>query len=142
MDGRKKSINAVGTLFYAKSTGRVLYLLRNARDQVWCLPGGKIERGETLIEAIQRECLEEIGFIPDGKLIPLDCYRSNDDRFVYNTFFYLTGNEFFPLLNDEHIAYAWCTCGSYPKPLHTGLYNTVNSPIIQQKISMILDTLK
>lgn len=140
---KDKQVNAVGVMFYARESGRVLYLLRNQREQTWSLPGGKIERNETLKEALIRECREEVGDWPEWhKLFPIDCYRSSDDRFVYHTFFCLVPNEFIPRLNDEHLAYAWCSIGTYPKPLHSGLYNTVNYPTIQQKINMILDTIK
>jgi 8-oxo-dGTP diphosphatase len=143
MEKSKRPINAVGVLFYAQDTGRVLYLLRNQREQTWSVPGGKIERGETLKEALVRECREEVGHWPDlNRLIPIDCYRSNDNRFVYHTFFCLVPREFLPVLNDEHIAYCWSTLGSYPKPLHSGLYTTMTDPTIQQKINIVFDTLK
>jgi 8-oxo-dGTP pyrophosphatase MutT (NUDIX family) len=143
MERGKRPINAIGVLFYAQDTGRVLYLLRNQREQTWALPGGKIERGESLKEALVRECREEVGGWPDlNKLIPIDCYRSGDDKFIYHTFFCLVPREFLPTLNDEHIAYCWAELGSYPKPLHNGLHRTITQSVIQQKISMILDTLK
>jgi 8-oxo-dGTP pyrophosphatase MutT (NUDIX family) len=31
-----------------------------------CLPGGKQERGESPVDAAARECLEEIGVVPQG----------------------------------------------------------------------------
>ena len=133
----RRNINAVGVLFYSRETDRILFLLRNSKDQVWSLPGGKIERGETLITALERECREEIGTWPDTRLYPLDCYRSSDDKFVYHTFFTQVEEEFIPSLNDEHIAYAWCARGVYPKPLHTGLYNTLNYSTILEKIDII-----
>jgi ADP-ribose pyrophosphatase YjhB (NUDIX family) len=138
----KKSINAVGVMFFSKNTKRVLYMLRKQKEQTWGLPGGKIEENESLKDALMRECTEEIGFWPRwSKLIPIDCYHSNDNRFVYHTFFCLVPNEFVPILNDEHIAYCWSNLDVYPKPLHSGLYSTLQYPIIQQKITMILDSI-
>jgi 8-oxo-dGTP pyrophosphatase MutT (NUDIX family) len=142
MERVRRPINAIGILIYARDTNRVLYLLRNSREQNWGIPGGKIERGETLRDAILRECREEIGVEPGDRLYPLDCYRSNDGKFVYHTFFSVVESEFVPRLNDEHIAYAWCDCGVYPRPLHTGLFATVTDRTIQQKISIILETVK
>jgi hypothetical protein len=45
-------------------------------------------------------------------------------------------------MNHEHIGYSWVSAGSYPKPLHHGLFNTLNYDIIQEKISIIHDALK
>jgi hypothetical protein len=35
--------------------------------------------------------------------------------------------EFIPILNDEHDDYAWVSFGKWPKPLHLGLRNTLQS---------------
>ncbi len=142
MDKVRRPINAIGVLFYAKTTGRILYLLRNGREQNWGIPGGKIERGETLLQALLRECHEEIGHMPDNRLYPLDCYRSGDSKFTYHTFFCIIDEEFIPKLNREHTAYAWCDVGVYPKPLHGGLYTAMMDKTIQQKINIVLETVK
>jgi 8-oxo-dGTP pyrophosphatase MutT (NUDIX family) len=132
-------VNAVGVWFYAAKTGRYLYLLRNeARSQdTWGLPGGKVEKGETLREALHRECKEEIGFIPEySLLLPIEKFTAADQRFVYHTFFATVTDEFTPQLNQEHHGYAWVTSGHWPKPLHPGLWNTVNFDAIQNKINV------
>lgn len=142
-DRPRKPINGVGVLFYTQKTGRTLYMLRNKREQVWGIPGGKVERGEALLEALERECREEIGYWPnDAKMYPVECYRSTDGKFVYHTFFAVIEEEFVPILNSEHLAYAWCNDGIYPRPLHSGLYNTLSYDTIKQKIDIIRDNLK
>ncbi|BGE83356.1 NUDIX hydrolase [Staphylococcus croceilyticus] len=40
--------------------GEVL-LVHNTDDDGWSLPGGKVEYGETLVEALEREVMEETG---------------------------------------------------------------------------------
>jgi len=43
------------------AAGRVLLLKADYGDQAWGLPGGGLEPGETLHEALLRECREELG---------------------------------------------------------------------------------
>ena len=128
---------AGGVFFYSKSTKRYLYLLRSdQRSPTWSIPGGGIEQDETLLEGIERECNEEMGFsIVDIKLIPIQKFVNN--AFVYHTFFCEVEEEFIPTLNDEHVGYAWVTEGQYPKPLHPGLFSTVNIDIVIEKLNSL-----
>jgi 8-oxo-dGTP pyrophosphatase MutT (NUDIX family) len=133
-------INAVGVWFYSTSTDRYLYLLRNdpRHPNTWGLPGGKVDGNETLIQAINRECVEEMGVIPVyEKLIPLEKFTSADGKFAYHTFFCTIANEFIPTLNDEHSGWAWISAGSWPKPLHPGLWSTINFDVVQEKVNSL-----
>ena len=139
------SINAVGVWFYSTSTQRYLYLLRNdpRHPNTWGLPGGKIESGETLIDAMNRECTEELGFVPEYiKLVPLEKFTSADQGFCYHTFFCTVDSEFVPVLNDEHIGWAWIQSGSWPKPMHPGLWSTINFDAVKEKIESIERTVQ
>ena len=139
-----KAKNSVGVLFCAQDTNRHLFLLRNNKSSSeWGLPGGKVEFGETLKVALQRECNEEIKFWPEhAKLFPIEQFNSNDANFTYHTFYCIIASEFIPVLNHEHIGWAWIDSSTYPKPLHRGLFNTLNYNIIQQKIQIIHDAVK
>jgi 8-oxo-dGTP pyrophosphatase MutT (NUDIX family) len=129
------SISA-GIFFYTENTKRFLYLLRSDNKN-WGIPGGKIEEGETLLEGLTRECVEEIGFFPDqAKLVPIQKFVNN--TFVYHTFFCAVLDEFVPNLNDEHNGYAWIDYGCSPKPMHPGLYNTVSFDIVKEKIEALM----
>jgi 8-oxo-dGTP pyrophosphatase MutT (NUDIX family) len=133
-------VSAVGVWFYAVDTCRYLYLMRNdpKHPGAWGLPGGRVESGETLLAAINRECQEEMGFVPAySRMIPLEKFTTSDAGFEYHTFFCLVDGEFQPKLNDEHIGYAWINSGTWPKPMHPGLWSTVNFEAVQNKISTI-----
>jgi len=132
--------SAVGVWFYSVNTQRYLYLMRNDSKHpgAWGLPGGKIESGETLRDAMRRECQEELGFVPDYiKLLPLEKFTTADGGFVYHTFYCSVASEFVPQLNDEHIGYAWINSGTWPKPMHPGLWSTVNFDAVRCKMQTI-----
>ena len=133
-------IDAVGVWFYSIATDRYLYLLRNdvKNPGCWGLPGGKVDAGENLQEALTRECTEEIGIWPEAvKLVPIEKFTSIDNKFSYHTFFCLVENEFVPILNNEHYGYSWIKSGVWPKPLHPGLWTTINFKEILDKIDGI-----
>ena len=58
--------------FLVDRTGALLLQLRDDRapfyPNVWGLPGGAVEPGETPVQAAERELLEETGLRPDGPL--------------------------------------------------------------------------
>jgi len=136
---------AVGVWFYCVTTDRYLYLMRNdpRHPGSWGLPGGKVEPGETLLAAMQRECEEEIGEFPDYlRMVPLEQFTSADDRFAYHTFFCCVDREFQPRLNSEHLGYAWIESQHWPRPMHPGLWNTVNLEEIKDKIETVKQQLQ
>lgn len=137
------SISAVGIWFFDIHTRRYLYLLRNDQryPNTWGLPGGKVELGETLLDTINRECTEELGFMPEYlKMIPLEKFTSADSVFSYHTFFCSIDKEFIPKLNNEHIGWAWISSGTWPKPMHPGLWSTVNFDAVKNKIETVEQT--
>lgn len=130
-------MNAVGVWFYSVDTGRYLYLLRNDERNpgTWGLPGGKAKSNETLLETIRRECSEELGFVPDFvRMVPIEKFTSPDGKFHYHTFYCSVAREFVPTLNDEHQGYAWIDSEVLPKPLHPGLWATLNIEEVKQKV--------
>ena len=133
-------LNAVGIWFYSVSTSRYLYLLRNdpKHPGTWGLPGGKVESKESLLDAIKRECSEEIGSFPDTiRIVPIEQFTSADNKFVYHTFFAVVAEEFTPELNDEHQGYAWVDSNTIPKPLHPGLWSTINIEEVKSKVKVV-----
>ena len=137
-------LNAVGIWFYSASTGRYLYLLRNdpKHPNTWGLPGGKDESGESLLDAMRRECSEEIGSFPDTlKIVPIEQFTSADNHFIYHTFFAVVTGEFTPRLNDEHHGYAWIDTNTIPRPLHPGLWSTINIEEVKSKVKIVEESI-
>jgi 8-oxo-dGTP pyrophosphatase MutT (NUDIX family) len=134
-----------GGIFLAKNTRRFLLLLRaqGKTAGTWGLAGGKKEPADiTPHDALLREISEEIGFLPNiVKTVPLELYSSKDELFSYNTYVILVDDEFMPELNEEHTGYAWVELNAWPKPLHNGLKNTLNSKAIKGKLQTILDVI-
>ena len=131
-------ITASGVFFYSDTTRRYLYLLRSDGKN-WSLPGGKCELNETLADSVVRECIEEMNYFPDGgKLVPIQKFVNQN--FTYNTFFCRVDTEFTPQLNHEHCGYAWVMSDHYPKPLHPGLFNTINFHVVRDKLELLTTT--
>lgn len=139
-----KKIVCSGALFYTLSTNRFLLLHRaqSKQNNVWGLVGGTNEDFETPWEGLKREIQEEIGILPEiKKVIPLETFVSNDEHFNFHTYLCVVDKEFVPILNDEHDGYAWVNFGKWPKPLHTGLANTLRSKTNQQKLETVFKLL-
>lgn len=127
---------SAGIFFYCTNTGRFLYLMRSDANYAWGVPGGKIEKDETLLEGLERECIEEIGYFPiDAKLVPIQKFVNNN--FIYHTFFCAINEEFVPKLNNEHVGYAWIGDEQHPKPMHPGLFSTINIDIVKEKLIVL-----
>jgi len=137
------SIICSGGIFLAKDTKRFLLLLRAHGKTAgsWGFVGGKKEPMDvTVLDTLNREILEEVGKTPTiNKIIPLELFTSNDQKFQYNTYVLLVDQEFIPILNDEHSGYAWCSMDSWPKPLHMGVKNSFNDSTIKNKLDVLLN---
>lgn len=133
-------IEGTGALIYSISTKRYLFLLRNGTKyaNTWGLPGGKLERGETVAEGLAREIEEELGgVIPNAKLYPIEKFTSENNKFTYHTFLIPVDEEFVPILNDEHKGYAWCAVEDHPKPLHPGVWRTISFNEVIDKLKTV-----
>ena len=133
-------IEGVGTFIYCTTTKRYLFLLRNSSKYsgTWGVVGGKIESNELTIESLLREIQEELGgTIQDPKIIPIEKFTSDSGNFSYHTYLMPVDGEFVPILNDEHRGYCWVRLEDHPKPLHPGVWRTINFEAVVDKIKTL-----
>lgn len=138
------AINAIkqscGALIYCTNTNRYLFLLRNNGKfpNTWGLVGGKIEAGETIGQGLIREIKEELGGeIKDAKILPIEQYTSDNNKFIFHTFLIRVDEEFIPVLNSEHKGYCWVPIDNLPKPLHPGVDRSIKFNHILDKIKIL-----
>ena len=86
--------------------GRILLIKQSYGDGRWGLPGGSVEPGETVQEAIRRECREELGVeVEIGPFTGLYYHREfNAQVGIFRC--HLT-NDTDIRLSEEHSEYAW-----------------------------------
>lgn len=133
-----------GALFYSLKTKRFLFLHRRngKHNNLWGLVGGTNEGSETPWEGLQREITEEIGELPSiTKTMPLETFVSTDSKFQFHTYLCVVEDEFILHLNEEHDGYAWVSFGHWPKPLHHGLRNTLQSKINLNKLQTVFQVI-
>jgi len=133
-------IEGVGTFIYSTSTGRYLFLLRNSSKYsgTWGLAGGKIDANEQILESLYRELREELGYdFANDKVIPIEKFTSDNGNFSYHTFLIPVEEEFTPVLNYEHRGYSWVCLEDHPKPLHPGVWRTINFKSVIDKIKTL-----
>jgi ADP-ribose pyrophosphatase YjhB (NUDIX family) len=75
----RMSVHAVIT----DSKGRLLLLKMTYADKHWSLPGGAIERGETIYKALERECKEELGVKPEILYLSGANYHKKHDSLAF-----------------------------------------------------------
>lgn len=87
--------------------GRVLLLKQTYGDLRWGLPGGALDPGETIHEALSRECLEELGANVEITYLSGIYYHSavNSHAFIFRCNLPAGVNI---VLSAEHSEYKYC----------------------------------
>ena len=96
--------------FIEDDKGRILFQKRVKNDRPgYTLPGGHVEKGETLTDSVKREIKEETGLtIFNPRLVGLMEFKTIDDEDIYLVFIYKT-NKFEGKLIDSsegHLIFA------------------------------------
>ena len=88
--------------------GKKVLLLKRAEKgdnkNTWGLPGGKVEEGESFIDAAKRESIEECGFVKGYRFEDL---KEIDGQHAWTTFFFRIKKPFSCKLSDEHSDCNW-----------------------------------
>ena len=71
------------------------------------------------------------------KLIQIQKFTSDKNNFSYHTFILPITEEFIPQLNYEHRGYCWVSLDDHPKPLHPGVWRTINFKEVVNKIKTL-----
>jgi len=74
----------------------------------WTFPGGHKEENEiSPLVTAQRECQEELGHYPHGKIIGKIKYIRNGETLPVYSFFMKIETKFIPTISNEHKDYSW-----------------------------------
>lgn len=126
-----QEIQAAGC--YVEVAGRLLLLKRSPRQSeagLWGIPGGKLEEGESALEAVCRELSEEVAIQLDPTRVrPLGAlyFRKPGKEYVFHLFHAELDN--LPDLkhSPEHEVFLWATREEFLElPLMTGSVECLN----------------
>ena len=130
-------MTAAGLILRAQDTGRILLLLRP--EALWNFPGGRLERGESPLQAAIRETREETGYrgnvTVDSASVAAVLSNSRGGPpsltpppsmrgacLAYVAFRASEPSEIHPVLDGENIAARWVRREEIPRlPLHPGV---------------------
>ncbi len=113
MDDNKKHIVAITALIKNKSGDKFLIIKRNKNEiaypSKWAYPGGKIEREESVMDALKREVLEEVGLDIENYKIFLKDYTfiRPDNHNVVGFCFLVKAKDDNVKLSDDFEDYRW-----------------------------------
>jgi len=83
-------MNRISVRAIIEYKGKFLLVKHKADSSYWCLPGGRIEDGENVLSALERELVEETNVKPEiGNLIYIHQIKENDRYNIPEFFFHV-----------------------------------------------------
>jgi 8-oxo-dGTP diphosphatase len=93
-------------IFFNPENNKVLILLKKGKN-IWDIPGGRIDEGEKLFEALDRELKEEITTLKEYKIIGV-LNASIIERVSLMLIYYKIEADLTEIgLSEEHASYRW-----------------------------------
>ncbi|MCE5293312.1 MAG: NUDIX hydrolase [Chlamydiales bacterium] len=86
-----------------------------SKKMYWDIPGGRLQRGESLMETLMREVKEETGFEKISDIRPFTMLLTNiripaqegDVGLIFSIFYCKILGIATPILSDEHVGFDW-----------------------------------
>ncbi len=83
----------------------ILFLLKH--NGKYTFVGGHREKKETPLQTANRETIEEIGFLPEGKILDYIKYIKKETGRTCYSFIMKVNQPFLPKISNEHIDFVW-----------------------------------
>ena len=83
-------------------------LLLQKENGYWTFPGGHREENEySPLDTAERECIEELGLMPDGEFVGKLKLTKEGEKYPVYSYFMMIRDSFMPTLSSEHKDYKW-----------------------------------
>jgi|688.fasta_scaffold498504_3 8-oxo-dGTP pyrophosphatase MutT (NUDIX family) len=127
-ENEKPLKRAAGVLVKCTDTDRIFLMLRNDEKPTWSLIAGGINEGESIIEGLKREIVEETSIDPNlinFKKISIN--EGYDKKSMFHYYEGFTNSEFIPKLDHENLKYGWFSKDNLPSPLFIGMEEKIKN---------------
>ena len=110
----KKYWGRIGAGILYTDGEKILLLKRNGSDNegTWAIPGGKVEKGESYLDAARRESIEECGKVLGNRI---EDFQSRDGAHHFYTYLYSVSKPFECELSKEHSKWKWVNLNEVEK---------------------------
>jgi len=99
--------------------GKLLLLQRDhpSQNKYWDIPGGRLQKGKTILATLRREIEEEIGLKKIQEIYPFEMILTDmriaqadgDVGLIFSIFLCDVPEPFEPILSEEHMNFEWFT---------------------------------